>query len=214
MKGFLSVVRESINEWESEKFMEGRDSKVNLSLYRVLCETLVKKYLHGARDAGISLDQVYTHCLRSWVYIEEGRGESNAYCVMMNVRVFSRVLYGCPVYSTQINDFMCKLQVLLRDRFEDFESLDNFEKASFVLDSELGEDDFSSMLDLVKDYIVDVLELRKARLYDKNLSFPQAQCKNSSGKLGDVGDGGSLRCLHGKVDTTISCTCTCIVGFA
>ena len=38
--------------------------------------------------------------------------------------------------------------------------------------------------------------------------------QNSSGGLGDVGDGGRLRCLHGKVDTTISCVCTCIVGSA
>ena len=36
---------------------------------------------------------------------------------------------------------------------------------------------------------------------------------DSSGEeLGDVGDGGRLRCLHGKVDTTISCMCTCSVG--
>ena len=31
------------------------------------------------------------------------------------------------------NNFMCKLQELLGDRFEHFESLDSFEKASFVL---------------------------------------------------------------------------------
>ena len=42
----------------------------------------------------------------------------------------------------------------------------------------------------------------------ENLSVPQSQCQNSSGELGDVGDGGRLRCLHGKVDTTISCMCT------
>ena len=82
-----------------------------------------------------------------------------------------------------------------------FESLESFEKASFVLGSELWEDDFTSMLDLVKDYIVEVWELRKARLYNENLSVPQSQCQNSSGELGDVGDGGSLSCLHGKVDT-------------
>ena len=29
--------------------------------------------------------------------------------------------------------------------------------------------------------------------------------QNSSGELGDVGDGGRLRCLQGKVDTTILC---------
>ena len=71
--------------------------------------------------------------------------------------------------------------------------------------NELWENDFCFMLDLVKDYIVDAWELRKARVYDKNLSVPQSQCQNSSGELGDVGDGGRLRCLHGKVDTTISC---------
>ena len=32
------------------------------------------------------------------------------------------------------------------------------------------------------------------------------------GELGDVGDDGRLRCLHGKVDTTISCMCTCIAA--
>ena len=47
----------------------------------------------------------------------------------------------------------------------------------------------------------------KARLYDENLSVPQSQCQNSSGELGDVGDGGRLRCLHGKVDTTILRMC-------
>ena len=120
----------------------------------------------------------------------------------------------CPVYNTLRNDFLCKLQELFGDRFEHFESLNSFEKASFVLGSELWEDDFSSMLDLVKDYIVDVWELRKARLYDENLSVPQSQCQNASEELGDVGGSGRLRCLHGKVDITISCMCTCSVGSA
>ena len=39
-----------------------------------------------------------------------------------------------------------------------------------------------------------------------------SQTQNSSGELGDVGDGGRLSCLHGKVDNTISCMCTCSVG--
>ena len=50
--------------------------------------------------------------------------------------------------------------------------------------------------------------------YDENFSVPQSQCQNSSGELGDVGDDGRLRCLHGKVHTTISCMCTCSVGSA
>ena len=71
---------------------------------------------------------------------------------------------------------MGKLQELLGDRFERFESLDSFEKASFVLGSDLRDDDFSSLLDLVKNYVVDVWELRKPRLHDKNLSILQSQC--------------------------------------
>ena len=53
MKGFLSVVRESIEKWESRKFKEGLDRKVKLSLYRTLRETVeFKWYLHGTCDAG------------------------------------------------------------------------------------------------------------------------------------------------------------------
>ena len=89
-----------------------------------------------------------------------------------------------------LSGFLCKLQELLRDGFEHIESLDSFEKASFVLGSELWEDDLSSMLE---DYIDDVWELRKARLYDENLSVPQSQCQNSSGELGDVGGGGRVK---------------------
>ena len=32
------------------------------------------------------------------------------------------------------------------------------------------------------------------------------QCRDSSGELGDVGDSGRMRCLHGKVDTLSSST--------
>ena len=127
---------------------------------------------------------------------------------LRDIKMFFMGLSGL-VYNTLRNDFMCKLRGLLGDRFEHFESLDSFEKASFVLGSVLWEDDLSSMLDCVKDYIVDVWELRKARLLDENLSIPQSQCQNASGELGDVVDGSGLRCLHGKVNTTISCMCTC-----
>ena len=41
-----------------------------------------------------------------------------------------------------------------------------------MLGSELLEDDFSSMLDVVKCFRVDVWELRKGRLCDENLTVP------------------------------------------
>ena len=55
-------------------------------------------------------------------------------------------------------------------------------KHLLFLGSELWEDDFSSMLDLV--------EVWEDRLYDENLSILQSQCQNSSGELGDVGNSG------------------------
>ena len=62
--------------------------------------------------------------MRSWVDTEKGRGERNAYCVMMDS--VSHILWDCLVYNILRNDFMCKLQELLGDRFEHFESLDSF----------------------------------------------------------------------------------------
>ena len=64
--------------------------------------------------------------------------------------------------------FMKKLQVLLEDDYEDFESLENVEKSSYVLGSELWESKFDGLLALVKEYIVDVWEIRKHKLYDSD----------------------------------------------
>ena len=73
------------------------------------------------------------------------------------------------------NYFMCNFQELLVDNFLIVLRVwIVLKKTSFMLRSELWEDDFSSMLDLVKDYIVDVWELRKARLYGKNPSILQS----------------------------------------
>ena len=60
--------------------------------------------------------------------------------------------------------FMKKLQELLEDDYEDFESLYNVEKLSYVLGSELWERKFGGLLRLVKKYNVDVWEIRKHKL--------------------------------------------------
>ena len=59
---------------------------------------------------------------------------------------------------------MKKLQELLKDDYEDFESLENVEKSSYVPGSELWESKFNGLLALVKEYIVDVWEIRKHKL--------------------------------------------------
>ena len=61
---------------------------------------------------------------------------------------------------------MKKLQELLEDNYENFESLDNVVKSSYILGSKLWETKFDGLLSLVKEYIVDVWEIRKHKLYD------------------------------------------------
>ena len=78
----------------------------------------------------------------------------------------SHVLWECSAYSSTRACFMKKLQELLEDDYEDFESLDNVEKSSYVLGSELWENKFDGLLSLVKEYIIDVWEIRKHKLYD------------------------------------------------
>ena len=59
---------------------------------------------------------------------------------------------------------MKKLQELLEDDYDDFQLLDNVKKLSYVLGSELWESKFDGLLSLVKEYIVDVWEIRKHKL--------------------------------------------------
>ena len=76
----------------------------------------------------------------------------------------SHVLWECSAYSNTRASFMKKLQELLEDDYKDFESLENVEKSSYVLGSELWESKFDGLLALVKEYIVDVWEIRKHKL--------------------------------------------------
>ena len=70
------------------------------------------------------------------------------------------MLWECPAYSSC--RFLEKLQELLRDNYSSFDSLNNLEKMSYmyVLGSELWEDDFSLLLSIVKEFLIDVLETR------------------------------------------------------
>ena len=63
--------------------------------------------------------------------------------------------------------------------YEDFESLDNVEKSSYVLGSGLRESKFDGLLSLVKECIIDVWEIRKHKLYDSD-SGPGQQLHSRS----------------------------------
>ena len=112
LKGFLSVVGESIDERESRKFKEVLDSKVKLSLYRTFCKAVeFKAYLHGECDTGSTLMFKFrsgTHGLNE--ELSRGR-ERRKECLLCDdeYESVSHVLWDCPVYNTLRNDFLCKL---------------------------------------------------------------------------------------------------------
>ena len=91
----------------------------------------------------------------------------------------SHVLWECSAYSSSRTCFIKKLQELLEDEYEDFESLDKVVKSSYVLGSELWESKFDGLLSLVKEYIIDVWEIRKHKLYDSD-SGPGQQLHSRS----------------------------------
>ena len=71
----------------------------------------------------------------------------------------SHVLWEYSAHSSTRASFMKKLQALLEDDYEDFETLENAEKSSYVLGSELWESKFDGLLSLVKKYIVNEREI-------------------------------------------------------
>ena len=74
--------------------------------------------------------------------------------------------------------------------------------------SELWEEDFYSLLSLVKKYIVDVWELRKIQLYGSD-SCPSIPSRNSAGSLGKETTG-----KLGKLSDNCKCVRGSMGGFA
>ena len=122
--------------------------------------------------------------MKNWVGIYRGReGKTECSLCGNECENVSHVLWECSAYSSTRASFMKKLQELLEDDYEDFESLDNVEKSSYVLGSELWENKFDGLLALVKEYIVDVWEIRKHKLYDSDSgSGLQLRTRSSPGE--------------------------------
>ena len=81
--------------------------------------------------------------------------------------------------------------------YEDFESLENVEKSSYVLGSEQWESKFDGLLALVKEYVVDVWEIQKHKLYDSDSGsglqlHTQSSPGERSGKFSQNGKFGQM----------------------
>ena len=170
---FLACVEECISDRESRRFEEGLNTKVKLDIYKRFGKSVeFKKYLHGVCDAGSRLLFKFrsgTHGLNEELGRHRGR-EGKTECSLCGDECenVSHVLWECSAYSSTRACFIKKLQELLEDEYEDFESLDMVEKSSYVLGSELWESKFDGLLSLVKEYITDVWEIRKQKLYDSD----------------------------------------------
>ena len=136
----------------------------------------------------------------------------------------SHVLWECSAYCSTRASFMKKLQVLLEDDYEDFESLENVEKSSYVLSSELWESKFDGLLALVKEYIIEMWEIRKHKLYDSEsgsglqLHTQSSPGKRSgkfsqNGKFGQNGMSGQKSKVHlGPNVRSSADNCGCVVN--
>ena len=82
-----------------------------------------------------------THGLNEELGRHRGR-EGRKECLLCDAECesVSHVLWDCPAYASIRSAFMLELRRELGDRFEHFQSLDSFEKSSYVLGSEAWEE--------------------------------------------------------------------------
>ena len=74
-----------------------------------------------------------------------------------------------------------------------FEQLSDIDKTAYVLGSELWEENFEDTLRLVKEFIVDVWEVRKQKLYGEDACPSHHHSQTLAGDKGPVTVGGGLR---------------------
>ena len=134
--------------------------------------------------------------MRSWVLSENHLDFKRSIDSVSTQNLISRLLSA----------FMLELRRELGDRFEHFQSLDSFEKSSYVLGSEAWKEYSSGLLGLIKDFVLSVWEERKVKLYGEHANVHQSHSQNDSGDLrGVAGGDGELGCLCGKAGTSHLC---------
>ena len=169
-----------------------------------------KKYLRGVDDAGTRLLFKFrsgTHGLNEELGRHRGR-KGRKECLLCDAECesVSHVLWDCPAHASIRSAFMLELRRELGDRFEHFQSLDRFEKSSYVLGSEAWEEYSSGLLSLIKDFVLSVWKERKVRLYGEHANVHQSHSQKDSGDLrGVAGGDGELGCLCGKAGTGHLC---------
>ena len=114
---------------------------------------------------------------------------------------------------------MKKLQELLEDDYEDFESLENVDTSSYVLGRELWESNFDGLLGLVKEYFVELMCRKYENInYDSDsgsglqLHF-QSLPGERNGKFSQNGMSGQKGKVHlGPTVSSSAHDCGCMVN--
>ena len=97
------------------------------------------------------------------------------------------MLWECPAYSSCREAFS---KGLIGDSSRQLSVID---KTAYVLGSQLLEENFEDTLRLVKEFIVDVWEVRKQKLYGEETCPSHHQCQTLAGDRGPITGGGGLR---------------------
>ena len=162
-------------------------SVCSYQLYRECCTRLLFKFRSGTNGLNEELGR------------HRGKNDDRQ-CKLCRGECESvvHVLWECPAYDSIRNNFMVELENLLGGRFGEFSTLDNFNKASFILGFEnWNRDDFKALLKLVKSFVLLIWETRKKELY---------------GDQDCVVSGCSCSCpLTGGL-TSSACVCGCVVN--
>ena len=200
---FLDTVDEALRDREYKDFNDSLNTKVKLNLYKSFCKEIeFKNYLQGVGDPGTRLLFKFrsgTNGLNEELGRHRGKNDDRQ-CKLCRGECESvvHVLWECPAYDSIRNNFMVELENLLGGRFGEFSTLDNFNKASFILGFEnWNRDDFKALLKLVKSFVLLIWEARKKELY---------------GDQDCVVSGCSCSCpLTGGL-TSSACVCGCVVN--
>ena len=105
----------------------------------------------------------------------------------------------------------------LGDSYRSFDALDSIGKASLILGNELWEENLALCLGLVKEFIIDILEECKTKLYGNSQYTQQPRLESSAGDLGDVAGivGGQASVCAREISLTqVKCNCVCLCGSA
>ena len=156
----MDTVGDALRNREYKDFNDGLNSKVKLNLYKSFFKEIeFKNYLQGVGDPGTRLLFKFrsgTNGLNEELGRHRGKNNDRQ-CKLCGDECESvvHVLWECPVYHSIRNTFMVELENLLGGSFEEFRTLDNFNRASFLLGCENWDGyDFKALLKLVKSFVL------------------------------------------------------------